>query len=92
MLNCSEYAKVFLSVLKGGLHPYCLISNREGLFIHIVIKRRPSFTKSPSLVLIRLVFTEVKPFENVKIYSEMYMAARTLSDPVSGWPYISFKQ
>ena len=25
-----------------------------------------------SLVLIRLVFTEIQPFENVKIYKEMY--------------------
>ena len=32
-------------------------------------------TKIPrflSLVLIRLVFTEIQPFENVKIYKEMY--------------------
>ena len=41
--------------------------------IHIVIKFRPSCTKSPSLVLIRLVLTEIQPFENVKIYEEMYM-------------------
>ena len=33
---------------------------------------RPSFTKSPSLVLIRLVLTKMQPFENVKIYKEMY--------------------
>ena len=42
------------------------------LLIHIVLKCRPSFTKSPSLVLIRLVFTEKQPFGNVKIYKEMY--------------------
>ena len=32
----------------------------------------PRFTRSLSLVLIRLVFTEIQPFENVKIYEEMY--------------------
>ena len=37
--------------------------------IHIVGK---SFTRFLSLVLIRLVFTEIQPFENVKIYKEMY--------------------
>ena len=32
----------------------------------------PRFTRFLSLVLIRLVFTEIQPFENVKIYKEMY--------------------
>ena len=40
--------------------------------IHIVRKSIPRFTRFLSLVLIRLVFTEIQPFENVKIYREMY--------------------
>ena len=40
--------------------------------IHIVRKSLPRFTRFLSLVLIRLVFTEIQPFENVKIYKEMY--------------------
>ena len=45
-----------------------------GLLIHIVRKSLPRFTRFLSLVLIRLslVFTETQPFENVKIYKEMY--------------------
>ena len=39
---------------------------------HIVLNCKPSFTKSPSLVLIRLLLTEIQPSENVKIYKEMY--------------------
>ena len=35
-------------------------------------KSLPRFTRFLSLVLIRLVFTEIQPFENVKIYKEMY--------------------
>ena len=34
--------------------------------IHIVRKSIPRFTRFLSLVLIRLVFTEIQPFENVK--------------------------
>ena len=40
--------------------------------ILIVRKNLPRFTRFLSLVLIRLVFTEIQPFENVKIYKEMY--------------------
>ena len=40
--------------------------------IHIARKSTPRFTRFLSLVLIRLVFTEIQPFENVKIYKEMY--------------------
>ena len=40
--------------------------------IHIVRKSLPRFPRFLSLVLIRLVFTEIQPFENVKIYKEMY--------------------
>ena len=39
--------------------------------IHIVRKGTPRFKRFLSLVLIRLVFTEIQPFENVKIYKEM---------------------
>ena len=34
--------------------------------IHIVRKSTPRFTKSPSLVLIGLVLTEIQAFKNVK--------------------------
>ena len=40
--------------------------------VHIVRKSTWRFTKSSSLVLVRLVLTEIQPFENVKIYNEMY--------------------
>ena len=40
--------------------------------IHIVIKCRPSFTKSPSLVEIDPIVNKMQPFENPKIYKEMY--------------------
>ena len=40
--------------------------------IHIVRKSAPRFTRFLSLVLIRLVFPEIQPFENVNIYKEMY--------------------
>ena len=36
--------------------------------IHIVRKSTTRFTRFPSLVLIRLVFTEIQRFKNVKIY------------------------
>ena len=40
--------------------------------VDIVRKSTPRFTKSPSLVLIRLVLTEIQRFKNVKISKEMY--------------------
>ena len=49
-------------------------------------------TKIPrflSLVLIRLVFTEIQPFENVKIYKEIYGNPDAVSDSVR-IPYINF--
>ena len=55
---------------------------------HIIRKSTPRFTRFPSLVLIRLVLTEIQRSKNVKIYKEMY-GIRTLSDTASGWPYIS---
>ena len=42
------------------------------LLIVIVIKCKPGFTKSPSLVLIDRKVSKIQPFENVKIYKEMY--------------------
>ena len=42
------------------------------LLIHIVKKSTPRFTRLPSLVLIRLVLTEIQRFKNVKINKEMY--------------------
>ena len=39
--------------------------------IHIR-RSTPEFTKFPSLVLIRLVLTEIRPFKNVIINKEMY--------------------
>ena len=38
----------------------------QQLLIHIVRKSTPRFTKSPSLVLIGLVLTEIQAFKNVK--------------------------
>ena len=35
-------------------------------------KSTPRFTKSPSLVLIGLILTEIKAFDYVKIYKEMF--------------------
>ena len=37
-----------------------------------IIKCTPSFTKSPGLVYIDLKVSKIQPFENVKIYKEMY--------------------
>ena len=42
----------------------------------------PRFTKSPSLVFIRQVFTEIQRFKNFKIYKEMYGHPDALSDSV----------
>ena len=53
---------------------HCLISNREGLG-----------TSLPSLVLIRLVLTEIQRFKNVKINKEMY-GIRYTGRTASGWP------
>ena len=43
-----------------------------GILINIVRKNTRRFTKSPSLVLIRLVFTEIQQFQNLKTNKEMY--------------------
>ena len=50
--------------------------------IHIVRKSTPRFTRFPSLELIRLVFTEIERFKNVKIYKEMYGNPDAVSDSV----------
>ena len=58
--------------------------------IHIVRKSTPRFTRFPSLVLIDLKVSKIQPFENVKIYKEMYMYGH--SDAVRHsvrMPYIS---
>ena len=55
-----------------GFNSYCSI--------YYGIKCRLSFTKSPSLVLIGPIESEIQPFENVKFYTELYGhpdAART---------------
>ena len=49
----------------------------QQLLIYIVRKSTPRFTKSPSLVLIWLVLTEIQRCKNVKINKEMY-GIRTL--------------
>ena len=56
--------------------------------IHIVRKSTQRFTRFLSLVLIRVVFTEIQPFENVKIYKEMYGNPDALRHGVR-MPYIS---
>ena len=57
---------------KNGKKPHHFISSGTG---HESVNygiRLTQFTKFPSLVLIRLVLTEIQPFKNVKIYKEMY--------------------
>ena len=51
-------------------------------------KSTPRFTRFLSLVLIRLVFNEIQPFENVKIYKEMYANPDVVRHGVR-MPYIS---
>ena len=62
-----------------------------GILIHLVRKTTPRFTKSPSLVLIRLVLTEIQPliFKNIKINKEMY--GHPDIQTASRWPYISLQ-
>ena len=50
--------------------------------IHIVRKSTPRFTGFPSLVLIRVVLTEIQRFKNVKIIKEMYGNPDAVSDSV----------
>ena len=52
------------------------------------LKELPRFARFLSLVLIRLVFTEIQPFENVKIYKEMYGNPDAVRHGVR-MPYIS---
>ena len=42
------------------------------LLIHIGRKSTPRFRKSPSLVLIRLVLTEIQRFKNVKCMAAVF--------------------
>ena len=50
--------------------------------IHIVRKNTPRFTRFPSLVLIRLVLTEIQRFKKVNINKEMYGNPDAVSDSV----------
>ena len=52
------------------------------------LKELTRFTRFLSLVLIRLVLTEIQRFKDVKIYKEMY-GIRTPCRTASGLPYIS---
>ena len=56
--------------------------------IHIVRKSTPRLTRFLSLVLIGLVFTEIQPFENAKIYKGMYGNPDAVRHSVR-MPYIS---
>ena len=51
-------------------------------------KEHTEIHKIRSLVLIRLVLTEIQRFKSVKIYKEMY-GTRKPCRTASGWPYIS---
>ena len=65
--------------------------NLPPLLIHIVRKGTPRFTKSPSLVLIGPVLTEILAFKNVK-RTKKCMEMRTnpdISPDLSAFPYIS---
>ena len=59
----------------------------------IVRKSTPRLAKSSSLVLIRLVLTEIQRFKNFKINKEMYGHPDALAvvqrSVASRWPYIS---
>ena len=56
--------------------------DRESKFYLWKRKSTPTFTKSPSLVFIRQVFTEIQRFKDLKIYKEMYGHPDALSDSV----------
>ena len=47
---------------------------------HIVRKSTPRFTKSPSLVLIGVVFTEIEAFKNLKKLTKKCIEIRTNPD------------
>ena len=78
----------WLYPLSGFRFIFLLRDSENDLLIHIVWKSLPRFTRFPSLVLIRLVFTEIQPFENVKIYKEMYGNPDAVRHGVR-MPYIS---
>ena len=54
---------------------------------HKVQTNYASFTKSPSLVEIDPKVSKIQPFENVKIYKEMYGNPDSVSDSVR-MPYV----
>ena len=51
-------------------------------------KEHTEIHKIPKFGVIRLVFTEIQRFKNVKVYKEMY-GIRTPCRTASGLPYIS---
>ena len=57
--------------------------------IYIVRKSTPRFTRFLSLMLIRLVFTEIQPFENVKIYKDGRCPTRR-PDPIDIHFFVNF--
>ena len=52
-------------------------------------KKHTEIHKSPSLVLIGLVFTEIEAFENVKNLQRNVWKSGQMSGHLSGFPYIS---
>jgi len=87
-LTASNYGHIMNIRRNHLMHPGTEHVALFHLLIHIVRKSAPRFTRFPSLVLIRLVLTEIQRFKNVKINKEMY-GIWTLCQTVSGWPYIS---
>ena len=74
MLSCTDIHFV-LPDLKPKRTRYEFVNYKlwdKQLLIHIVGKSTPRFTKSPSLVLIRLVLTQIQRIKNVKTNKEMY--------------------
>ena len=58
--------------------------------IYIVRKSIPRFTRFPSLVLIRLVLTEIQGFKNVKLKKKCIASGRSVGHPHPGRMAIHF--
>ena len=58
--------------------------------IHIVRKSTLRFTRFLSLVLIRLVFTEIQRFKNVKIYSVRIAIHFFVNFDIFKWLYLAY--
>ena len=71
-----DYHEVIVFVIKAlyskrfPLVRVCKLWDKQ-LLMNIVRKSAPRFKKIPSLVLIRLVLTEIQRLENIKINKEM---------------------